>query len=60
MPIRIPRREPAPQMVFPQASKERSQVTSIGITVLGSLKHTFCPREEKVSAFTPNDPEEGS
>ena len=33
MPIRIPRREPASQMVFPQASKERSQVTSMRITV---------------------------
>ena len=30
MPIRIPRREPAPQMVCPQTSKERSQVTSMG------------------------------
>jgi hypothetical protein len=28
-----PRRELAPQMVFPQASKERSQVTSMRITV---------------------------
>lgn len=45
-------------MGFPQASKEQSQVTSMGI--LGALKRSFCPREEKISAFTPNDQEEGS